>query len=289
MGEIWKDLEPDYPNYEISDRGRARNKKTEKILKPIKSLTHSKKYEYYVLSERKVRKSLLVARAFLPNFENYKKVRHLNGITKDDRVENLKWVEHLRKEKKIYSNPLYQMDDKGGIVLKWNSTKEASETLGIEFQDLKNAVNTGSLFCKHYWRYCYNVDIIEGESWKKIPMQGYTAMASSSGRVKNSKGKIIPKKYKDGHKQVSLEHDETKKKTDFRLDLLMELTFNEKYKEKSIKIKKKIGYHDEKGQIIEIFPTLKAAEKKMHTSHHTIKKSCTTTDTSFEKHRWRYV
>ena len=32
--EIWKDIE-DFPNYEVSDQGRVRNKKTGHILSPV--------------------------------------------------------------------------------------------------------------------------------------------------------------------------------------------------------------------------------------------------------------
>lgn len=91
--EIWKDLDG-YPDYQISCRGNIRSLKWNKtrILKcrvddrylKIRLMKDDKK-----TSERVHR---LVAQTFIPNPDNLLYVDHINRISTDNRVENLRWV-----------------------------------------------------------------------------------------------------------------------------------------------------------------------------------------------------
>lgn len=90
--EVWKRLK-DYQNYSVSSLGRVKNAKTNQILKPCKC---ENGYLYVSLCKDGKRKSFaihrLVARAFIPNFEEKREVNHLNGDKFDNRVENLEWT-----------------------------------------------------------------------------------------------------------------------------------------------------------------------------------------------------
>ena len=68
-----------------------------------------KGYERVALTDSKgVRKmhlvSRLVAQAYIPNPERLPFVNHLNGNTRDNRVENLEWCNNKRNTKHAYDN-----------------------------------------------------------------------------------------------------------------------------------------------------------------------------------------
>lgn len=77
--EIWKTIN-NYDNYEISNTGKVRNKKTGKFLIPINS---GKGYFQVALSKNNVTKKFLlhrlVADAFIQNPEGLETVDHLDG------------------------------------------------------------------------------------------------------------------------------------------------------------------------------------------------------------------
>lgn len=102
MEEIWKSI-PDFPGYEVSNLGNVRSYKSkckgegqkwkqlstpQRILKPC-----TQKYRQIILSNngscKAFKISRLVLRAFVGEPENNQEVRHLNGISTDDRLENL--------------------------------------------------------------------------------------------------------------------------------------------------------------------------------------------------------
>lgn len=90
--EIWKDIEG-FPMYEVSNKGKVRNKKTNHILSP--KLT-KQGYNWVGLMKDGKRFYLqnhrLVAFAFLnPPREGETQVNHKNKIKTDNRAENLEW------------------------------------------------------------------------------------------------------------------------------------------------------------------------------------------------------
>ena len=96
MNEIWKTIE-EAPNYEVSNLGRVRNKKTQWILNPgAYGATGYKQVNIAIPSEgNKQRKRYvhrLVAMAFVNNPEGKREVDHINGDKLDDRIENLQVI-----------------------------------------------------------------------------------------------------------------------------------------------------------------------------------------------------
>ena len=98
----------DYPNYEVSNIGNVRNRKTGKLLKPSK---HNRGYLKVDLSDAKKKlKSFLihrlVATAFIPNPDNKKEVNHIDGRKSNNCVENLEWVTHQGNQSHAFKTQL---------------------------------------------------------------------------------------------------------------------------------------------------------------------------------------
>ena len=92
MIEEWKTIK-DFENYEISNLGKIRNKKTKRIRKQsnhkdgYKRITFYKNNKYYIKTVHR-----LVAETFIHNPNNYDTVDHINGIKSDNTVPNLQWM-----------------------------------------------------------------------------------------------------------------------------------------------------------------------------------------------------
>lgn len=97
--EIWKDT-PGYPGYQISSHGRSKAPNGH-ISRGGPGLDG---YICAVVVDEKgqqarVPNHILVAKTFLPNPHNYKKLEHINGNILCDDVSNLRWIPSLDDKK----------------------------------------------------------------------------------------------------------------------------------------------------------------------------------------------
>lgn len=86
-GEEWK-ICTVYPEYSVSNMGRVRITDSKEIVRT----KHSGKFLCVKISNYILNLHTLVGELFIPNPEFKSYVRHINGNTKDNRVENLEWA-----------------------------------------------------------------------------------------------------------------------------------------------------------------------------------------------------
>jgi hypothetical protein len=125
--EIWKDiLVEDLYNYQISNLGRIRNKKSQKILQTYNKLTG---HEYIRISLKDRKDNFYIHRLVLLTFSNLKYseklVNHINNNPRDNRLENLEFVTDAQNSNRTIKNK----NRKKKIIelynsRNWNSAKE---------------------------------------------------------------------------------------------------------------------------------------------------------------------
>lgn len=159
--EVWKAIQGYEGLYEVSNRGRVKSLERtiirsngrpmcikERILEQIE---RNDDYLYVNLHKNGVGepKSIhqLVATAFLPNPHGYTDVHHKNHNPKDNRVENLVWMdggEHTAIHSAERAKRVDQIDKVTGEVLhQWISVSEVEKQLGFNKTLISECCNGG--------------------------------------------------------------------------------------------------------------------------------------------------
>ena len=149
-GEIWMEVE-NFCNYKISNLGRLKNIKTNKICKLQKT---DKDYLFYKLEgackKVKIRIHKLVANAFLNNPNNYEIINHKNGDKLDNSVDNLEWIGDL----KYVGKKVLQFNLNGKFLKDYQSLKEAAVENGLSKCGISNVCNGKMGSCGGFkWEY----------------------------------------------------------------------------------------------------------------------------------------
>lgn len=175
MEEIWKPVIGWEGLYEVSNFGRVRS-----LDRYVTQLNYTRfckgqllkptfhKSNYYIVTLRnsgiqKISKvHQLVMNAFNPNVSNEKlEINHIDGNTKNNRLENLEWTTHqqnLIHASKHYLlsiyKPINQYDLNGKFIKRWKSMNEARDFYNLGINSLRNACKRKSGIHKGYiWRY----------------------------------------------------------------------------------------------------------------------------------------
>ena len=209
--EIWKDIENTI-HYEVSDKGRVRNKLTKYVLNPREN------YDGYMVISNIYANSclvhILVAKAFIPKIDNKNTVDHIDRNRSNNHVDNLRWATSKEQcENKNWS--------RGNINRKIQQFDKETSTLIKTFETIHDAVNyiylnklcnvsnkknsTKSRLLKtlqgkkdtlygYIWKYETNEEVFEDEEWKSVKEiypDANDYKISNLGRVKNPKGYFV--------------------------------------------------------------------------------------------------
>ncbi len=163
MTEVWKDIVGYEGRYQVSNIGNVRsmhylgkNMTTkDNGVKKLKLITNSSGYHVVTLKGKQQFVHRLVAAAFIPNANEKPCVDHINTITTDNRVENLRWVtqkenllnsiSHKRRLKAVRDRCLGRMGVESGkhrsvfqysldgeFIKEWGCMSDACRSLGID-------------------------------------------------------------------------------------------------------------------------------------------------------------
>ena len=160
MEEIWKPIIDFKDKYEISNLGRIRNIRTNKILKMTNKYGNYFSIRLYdETHKRSTRIHREVAKAFIPNPNNLPEVNHKDTNKQNNKLENLEWVtkkeniQHAIKNGKFYfvghknknkiskNGKIYQFTIDMKFVNKYNNSEDASRNTGVCSRNILHCVN----------------------------------------------------------------------------------------------------------------------------------------------------
>lgn len=167
-GEEWKII-TEFPEYQISSTGRIKYP-IRKGKKPYKKRIAygGKSGDGYKVFEfrnneykRKIALHRIIAITFIDNPNGYKIVNHKDGNKTNNSIENLEWCSRSQNTQHAYDNNLisgkreiYQLDKNNKIIKKWNTIKEAHQTLKLSRTSI-NAVLSGRNKTAGGFFWCY--------------------------------------------------------------------------------------------------------------------------------------
>lgn len=150
-GEVWKPVNGYEGIYEVSNKGRIRTLRTNKIVTPkfTKRYCFAKLYKEGKSKQKYIHR--LVAEAFIPNPQNLPQVNHKDENPKNNSVDNLEWCTGkynvnygTGKQRalngrfdKIKRCKTVQKDLSGNIVAVYDSIKDAAEKTGFFPQNIQ--------------------------------------------------------------------------------------------------------------------------------------------------------
>lgn len=164
MQEEWKDVKGYEGIYQVSNLGRIKSLKNNKIRKNVKDKIG---YERIMLSKNNKIKlhyiHRLVAEAFIPNPNNLPQVNHKDEIKSNNIANNLEWCtqeynniygNRIKTVKEKLSKEIYQFDLNGKFIKKWDNINQIKSEMNINCCHIGDCCNNKRKKAYGYiWKY----------------------------------------------------------------------------------------------------------------------------------------
>lgn len=134
--KIWKTIS-DHPNYEVSNYGEIRNKKTGRILKQY---TNERGYLILQIDRKSERVHRLVANAFCKNKFDDSDVNHIDGNKKNNSASNLEFCTRSENIRHAFKNGLSKSN------LNANARQRGTEIMKQKYSKPVLIVETGEVY-----------------------------------------------------------------------------------------------------------------------------------------------
>lgn len=152
--EIFKDIKG-YPNYQISNKGRVWNVRTQRMLKPSKKENGYYQINLVAINGKRKKEYIhrLIALTFIDNPNNYPEVNHIDRDRGNNVLENLEWCDRKHNMRNASTNrPLEVYDLNGNLLYRFGSLVECAEALNGSAQGIYSYLygKTNSPYLKKY-------------------------------------------------------------------------------------------------------------------------------------------
>ena len=168
LDEIWKDID-DYPNYQVSNLGRVKNKTADRILKPF---LVGQGYYCVALYRNNVSRfhyiHRLVGSAFLDKCEDKPVINHKDGNRTNNIVSNLEWCTQSENIQKAYDMGLNSRRTPIRIVETgevFDSQTECARAIGGDQRAIQNCLSGN----RHTHRGCH-FEFVDNAKQKREPI-----------------------------------------------------------------------------------------------------------------------
>ena len=146
-----------FENYSVSNYGNIKRNNTDRLLNFRDSFGYNRIRLYDGKCAKNINVHRLVAEYFISNPENKPQVNHIDGNRANNHYSNLEWVtpsENMQHKIKTLKKQVRKISlEKNGIILNFNSIKEAAENLNLDAGNLSRLLNNKKEQYKGYKLY----------------------------------------------------------------------------------------------------------------------------------------
>lgn len=154
--EEWKDIEKYEEYYQISNYGRVKSKRRNRLLTIRKDGSgYSMVCLCNGITQKNYKIHKLVANAFIPNPNNYKEINHIDEDKSNNKASNLEWCNRSYNVSYSIGKPIYQINkDTNEIINEFKTIAEVEKILNINHRHISDCCLGKRNSCHGYkWKF----------------------------------------------------------------------------------------------------------------------------------------